>query len=136
MRSWPTLSGCWASCTRIPSARGTTRLAAAYRAAGRAGEAIPLFEQVLADRQRVLGEEHRDTLSSWNNLASAYRAAGRFGEAIPLYEATLADGERVLGEEHPDTLNSRSNLASAFYQAAGRLGQAIPLYERNTWRDP
>ena len=31
-------------------------LAAAYRAAGRLDEAIPLYERTLADRERVLGE--------------------------------------------------------------------------------
>jgi len=83
----------------------------AYRAAGRLDEAIPLYERTLADRERVLGETHPDTLMSRNNLAHAYRAAGRLDEAIPLYERTLADRERVLGETHPDTLMSRNNLA-------------------------
>ncbi|MFC0567396.1 tetratricopeptide repeat protein, partial [Plantactinospora siamensis] len=64
--------------------------------------------------ERVLGEEHPNTLRSRNNLAYAYRAAGRLGEAIPLYEATLVARERVLGEEHPDTLASRNNLAAAY----------------------
>ena len=48
-------------------------LAAAYEAAGRLGEAIPLFEQTLADRERVLGPDHPDTLASRNNLAGARR---------------------------------------------------------------
>ena len=76
-------------------------LADAYQAAGRLGEAIPLYEQTLADRERVLGADHPDTLTSRNNLAGAYEAAGRLGEAIPLYEQTLADRERVLGADHP-----------------------------------
>ena len=104
-------------------------LAAAYQAAGRLDEAIPLYERTLADRERVLGETHPDTLTSRNNLAAAYQAAGRLDEAIPLYERTLADREQVLGETHPDTLTSRNNLALA-YRAAGRLDEAIPLFER------
>jgi tetratricopeptide (TPR) repeat protein len=104
-------------------------LAAAYQAAGRLAEAIPLCERTLADRERVLGETHPDTLTSRNDLASAYQDAGRLAEAIPLYERTLADYERVLGETHPDTLTSRNNLAAA-YQDAGRLAEAITLQER------
>lgn len=50
-------------------------LSAAYRAAGWAVEAIPLFEQSLADRGWVLGPDHPDTLASRDNLASAYRDA-------------------------------------------------------------
>ncbi|MEW1739757.1 tetratricopeptide repeat protein, partial [Nocardia beijingensis] len=72
------------------------------------------LEQALADRERVLGADHPDTLVSRNNLASVYKAAGRVVEAIPLYERTLADRERVLGADHPNTLGSRNNLAGAY----------------------
>ena len=45
---------------RDPPGTRTSRgnLAAAYRAAGRLDEAIPLLERTLADRERVLGETH------------------------------------------------------------------------------
>jgi tetratricopeptide (TPR) repeat protein len=91
-------------------------------------QAIEYGQGLAADRERVLGETHPDTLTSRNNLATAYRAAGRLDEAIPLLERTLADRERVLGETHPDTLTSRNNLAAA-YRAAGRLGDAEGLAE-------
>ena len=39
-------------------------LAAAYQAAGRVAEAIPLFEQTLVGRERLLGPDHPDTLTS------------------------------------------------------------------------
>ena len=94
-----------------------------------AAQAIAVGEPLLADRERVLGPDHPDTLTSRNNLAAAYRAAGRAAEAIPLHERTLADRERVLGPDHPDTLTSRNNLALA-YRAAGRAAEAIPLHER------
>ncbi|WP_344243861.1 tetratricopeptide repeat protein, partial [Microlunatus panaciterrae] len=104
-------------------------LAYAYRSAGDLGRAIPLYEQTLPDRERVLGPDHPDTLASRNNLAGAYQSAGDLGRAIPLYEQTLTDRERVLGPDHPDTLASRNNLAYA-YESAGDLGRAIPLYEQ------
>ena len=104
-------------------------LAYAYRSAGRLGEAIPLYQEVLAGRGRVLGPDHPDTLTCRNDLAGAYQSAGRLGEAIPLSEQTLTDCEWVLGPDHPDTLTSRNNLAYA-YRSAGRLGEAIPLYQQ------
>jgi tetratricopeptide (TPR) repeat protein len=104
-------------------------LAFAFRAAGRVGEAIPLYERTLADRLGVLGDNHPDTLVARNNLASAYRTVERLDEAIQLYERTLADRVWVLGEGHPETLLSQANLATA-YRAAGRVGEAIPLFER------
>ena len=94
-----------------------------------AAQAIEVAEPLLADRERVLGPDHPDTLTARNNLAEAYQAAGRAAEAIPLHERTLADRERVLGPDHPDTLTSRNNLALA-YRDAGRAAEAIPLHER------
>ena len=88
-------------------------LAGAYESAGRLGEAIALYGEVVADCVRVLGEGHPDTLASRNNLAHAYESAGRLGEAIPLFEEVLADCVRVLGEDHPHTLTSRRNLEAA-----------------------
>ena len=52
-------------------------LASTYYEAGRAAEAIPLYEQALADLERVLGPDHPYTLASRNNLAIAHQAAAR-----------------------------------------------------------
>jgi tetratricopeptide (TPR) repeat protein len=96
---------------------------------GQPGRAARYLQRALADRLRVLGADHPDTLGSRNNLAGAHESAGDLGRAIPLYEQTLADSMRVLGADHPRTLTSRNNLAGAYY-AAGDLGRAIPLYEQ------
>jgi tetratricopeptide (TPR) repeat protein len=104
-------------------------LAAAYQAAGRPAEAVPLFERTLVGRERLLGPEHPDTLTTQNNLAAAYQDAGRAGEARLLFELTLAARERLLGPNHPSTLNSRGNLAAA-YREAGRAAEAIRLLEQ------
>ena len=105
-------------------------LAGAYQTAGRLDEAIPLYEQNLEDRTRILGPHHPDTLTARNNLANAYHDAGRLNEAIPLHEQNLEDRTRILSPHHPDTLNSRNNLAGA-YDDAGRLDDAIELFEQN-----
>ena len=104
-------------------------LAGAYQSAGRLGQAIDLYEQTLADSERILEADHPDTLVLRNNLASAYESAGRLGQAIDLFEQNLADRLRVLGPGNPDTLASRGNLAYA-YESAGRLDEAIPLFEQ------
>ena len=103
-------------------------LADAYQAVGRLAEAVPLFEASLTDRERVLGVDHPDTLTSRITLALAYQAIGRLAEAVPLFEATVTDCERLLGPDHPDTLVSRHALALA-YRAVGRLADAIPLQD-------
>ena len=60
-------------------------LAAAYRLVGRYREAVDLFEKVFAVREKRLGPEHPETLTSLNNLAVAYRLAGRLTEAISFH---------------------------------------------------
>jgi hypothetical protein len=93
-------------------------LAMAYHATGRAGDAIPLVQQILAARERLLGADHPSTLASRNNLASAYRAAGRPAEALPLFEQNVAACERLLGADHPRTLASRHSLDLARQESA------------------
>jgi tetratricopeptide (TPR) repeat protein len=93
-------------------------LACAYLDAGRVSEAIAIYESLLADRERILGIEHADTLFTRNNLARAYLDAGRVGGAITIYETLLADQERILGPEHPETIDTSNDLALA-KQVAG-----------------
>jgi tetratricopeptide (TPR) repeat protein len=92
-------------------------------------QAIEYGQDLMADRERVLGETDPYTLLSRANLAHVYRNAGRLDEAIPLLERALADYERVLGETHPGTLTTRNNLALA-YRDAGRLDEAEGLRNR------
>ena len=54
-------------------------------------EVVPQFEQTLADRERVLGQAHPDTLTSHDNLAIAYKDAGRLDEAKGCRRRAQAD---------------------------------------------
>jgi tetratricopeptide (TPR) repeat protein len=92
-------------------------------------QAIEYGQALVADRERILGQAHPDTLTSRNNLALAYQNSGRLEEAIALYEQIRTDFERILGPDDPSTLTSCNNLASA-YQDAQRLTEAIALYEQ------
>ncbi len=92
----------------------------------RCEEAVRLDEETLSIRERVMGPEHPDNLSSRSNLASGYRDLVRYEEAVRLDEETLSIRERVLGPENPDTLTSRRNLAQA-YRAEGRNTEADEL---------
>jgi tetratricopeptide (TPR) repeat protein len=90
---------------------------------------LPIGEDVLAEYEQVLGENHPDALTSRNNLAYVYQDAGRLDEAIPLYERTLTGLEQVLGDSHPYTMAARGNLATT-YRAVGRLSEAEALRGR------
>ena len=89
-------------------------------------QAVVIGELLVADRARVLGPDHPDTLGSRYNLAIAYLTAGRTEEAIALHEQTMAARERILGPDHPSTLKARNSLANA-YRAVGRTAEAKDL---------
>jgi tetratricopeptide (TPR) repeat protein len=96
---------------------------------GDAAGALPLYRRALDSRERVLGNEHPNTLLSVNNLALCMRALGDAAGALTLHRRALDGYERVLGKEHPDTLTSVNNLAGCM-RALGDAAGALPLYRR------
>jgi len=94
---------------------------------GRYNEAEKSFSQVIETRQRVLGAEHPDTLTSIANLASTFWNQGRWKEAKGLEVQVIETRKRVLGAEHPDTLTSMANLAST-YRNQGQWKEAEELF--------
>jgi hypothetical protein len=95
---------------------------------GKLKNAERLEVMVMETMERVLGEEHPDTLTSMNNLAVAYMIMGKLKlklkEAEGLQVMVMETRKRVLGEEHPATLTSMSNLAST-HQNQGKLKEAL-----------
>ena len=112
-----------------PSLDLLDRMCGAYFQQGRYGHAIGSSEAALNGRERLLGSEHPDTLTSVNRLAMLLQAKGDYAGAEPLLRRTLEGTERVLGHEHPHTLESVNNLA-ALLQAKGDYAGAEPLYRR------
>ncbi len=97
---------------------------------GKYAEAIPLAEQALAIRKKVLGDNHPDVAASLNNLAELYQSQGRYTEAEPLYQQSLAIFKQQLGDNHPDVAQSLHNLA-LLYEFQGRYAEAEPLYQQS-----
>jgi tetratricopeptide (TPR) repeat protein len=110
-------------------ARLQTILGNTLRELGSYPTAIAVLERARLTRQRELGADHPDTLTTLNNLAWAYHAAGKLPEAIKLFEQVKAAQVAKLGADHPNTLITLNNLARA-YQDAGRLPEALPLFEQ------
>ncbi|MFI5938135.1 tetratricopeptide repeat protein, partial [Actinoplanes sp. NPDC051494] len=94
--------------------------------AGLHATAVTYWQHMSEQAVRLLGDEHRDTLSVRANLAVSYWQAGRTAEAIAIQEKVLADVVRSLGDEHRDTLSVRANLAVSYWQA-GRTAEAIAI---------
>jgi eukaryotic-like serine/threonine-protein kinase len=81
-----------------------------YSDLGLYARAQPLLERSVEIRQRVLGPEHRETLSSRYDLAGTLWREGRYSESEKLSRETVETSRRVLGPEHPDTLLSMTVL--------------------------
>ncbi len=92
-------------------------------------EAEAKEREALAIRQKVLGELHPHTATSYNNVAFCLDNQSKHVEALPLYRKALAIREKVLGEKHPETADSYSNVAACLnYQ--DRHAEALPLFRK------
>ncbi|KAJ6042987.1 FabD/lysophospholipase-like protein [Penicillium canescens] len=96
---------------------------------GRYREAETVSQMVLASREKVLGLEHPDTLSSISNLGSVLVSQGKYEEAEAMHRRALQDREKVLGTEHPDTLTSVNNLGSVLV-SPGKYEEAEAMHRR------
>ena len=105
-------------------------LARALVRRGRSGDAETIYRELLADRIRVQGQDHIDTLATRHDLAAALGVQGRYGDAEQLYRRLLADDDRLRGPDHRETLAARYNLARMIglqgrYREAEELGRQI-----------
>jgi tetratricopeptide (TPR) repeat protein len=105
------------------------RLAGAYLTAGRAAEAVSLFQWVLTARFGELGGDHPGTIAARHNLGHALVATNQLADAVTVLDQAVGDYERARGPDHLDTAGAREDLAAA-YRAAGQFADAIRLYQR------
>ena len=101
---------------------------------GNDAEAVGLYRQVIASREKCWGPSHRYTLHAITNLAIALAdmdnlSEAILSEAIELHRGALEAKEKTLGPEHPETLQSVSNLAVALHKS-GDLSEALVLQRR------
>src|SRR5262249_32658494 len=66
-------------------------------------EAVPLLRQAADVSQKILGEDHPETVAWYSELANGLvRKGGDLVEAEKLQRRVLADHVRLLGARHPD----------------------------------
>ena len=94
---------------------------------GRCAEAIPLAEEIVQTRQRLLGDASPYYAGSLSTLAFLYYAQGDYGRAEPLYRQALEISKKTRGQNHPDYATDLNNLAG-LYDAKGDYARAEPLY--------
>ena len=83
------------------------------------------------EERSVLGEQHPDVATSFNNLALRYQGQERYAEAESFLQRTFSIYyEQQLGNDHPHVARNLSNLA-VLYQKQGRYAEAELLCERS-----
>jgi tetratricopeptide (TPR) repeat protein len=105
------------------------QLAAAYLAAGYAGDAVTWYQRVLAERGRELAPGHPAIVAARVNLARSLIMAREPADAVTVLHRAVTECEQFRGPGHPDTLNVSDELAAA-YLAAGDSTAAIRLLSR------
>jgi tetratricopeptide (TPR) repeat protein len=81
-------------------------------------------------REKVLGREHPDTLTSVSQLGTVLERQGKYKEAEAMHQRALEGREKVLGREHPDTLTSVSNLGLVL-SSQGKYKEAEAMHRRD-----
>ncbi|KAI2827285.1 hypothetical protein CBS133816_6557 [Aspergillus niger] len=97
---------------------------------GKYQEAEAMHQQALQKREKILGPEHPDTLTSISQLGSVLAQQGKYTEAEIIQQQALQGREKALGPEHPDTLISISQLGSVLAQQ-GKYTEAEVMYQQD-----
>lgn len=108
------------------TATALNNLAESYRAAGRYGDAEPLYREALKIGRKIFGTEHPDYALRLSNLSVLLKATGRFEEAEPLSREAFEITRRTLGVEDPEYAIRLNNLAVLLMEMS-RFEEAEPL---------
>ncbi|OQE34388.1 hypothetical protein PENCOP_c018G06557 [Penicillium coprophilum] len=92
-------------------------------------EAEVMHRRALGAREKVLGSEHPDMITSVSNLGLVLSSQGKYDEAEAMHRRDLEGSEKVLGREHPDTLTSIDNLGDVLF-SQGKYDEAEAMHRR------
>ncbi|MFO1078283.1 MAG: serine/threonine-protein kinase [Planctomycetota bacterium] len=122
----------------LVEARLLQAAASTMRGLGMAPAAAAPQAEALAIRRRELGDDHEDTLRSFQESAVLEHALAHPAECVRLLRETLPRLRRVFGEDDALTLAAMSNLAAGL-QEQNQLAEAEALarevIERKTRKD-
>ncbi|MGW2963917.1 tetratricopeptide repeat protein [Streptomyces sp. NPDC001220] len=118
----------------VPAPEAVAALAGRHNAGlslgrlGRWAEAGEMHRAVAAERARLLGPGHPDTLASRYEIAFTLSRTGRAADALREYTEVAHARERGLGADHPDTLAARQEMAYVL----GQLGRHFEAHQAYT----
>ena len=96
---------------------------------GNYAQALSWDQKALAISEKVLGTEHPDTATIYNNIGEVYRAQGSYPLALEWYRKALAIREKAPDTDHPNTATTYNNIALV-YKAQGDYPLALEWYRK------
>lgn len=111
----------------LAAARLRGVLGSAYWSLGHIAKVRPLFEQALADRTRLLGERHEDSLHTMYQLARYEHELGHIDRAQELIVRVVELRSETLGPKSEGTLQAMNELANVL-ESQTRYAEAEALY--------
>ena len=96
---------------------------------GNYASALEWCQKALTIVERVLGTDHPDTASTYNNIAAVYDDMGDYASALEWYQKALGIRERVLGTDHPDTATTYHNIGTNYFEQ-GDFREALQWLEK------
>jgi len=73
---------------------------------------LEYYQKALAIREKVLGLEHPDTATSYNNIAILYYTMQKHQEAAKMMQKAIDVWEKVLPANHPNLINAKRDLVT------------------------
>jgi len=80
-------------------------------------------------QEKVLGKEHSDIATSYNNLGFVYSHKQDYLNAINYYQKALILREKILGKEHPSIADLYNNLGFV-YLAKGEKQKGVAYFQK------
>ena len=112
------------------------RLGEIYQSLEQYDRALPLLEDALAARRRVLGPASLETAASLENLGEVQNERGEFEAAEAFLREALEVEEKLLGNEHPEVADTQQALGVARHglgdwpEAEKRFRRALEIRDR------
>ena len=92
-------------------------------------EALEIAKRCVELSEKLFGENHPDTATSYNEIGVVYDNKGDYDTALEYYNTALVIRKQLLGENHPDTAASYNNIGNA-YDSLGDYDTALENYNK------
>jgi len=92
-------------------------------------KALECYHKTLTINERVLGEEHPNTIKIYNNMAKTCQNIGNYSQALKWFQKSLEIGLKATDENDPSFVNTYNNIGS-IYSNQANYSEALVYYQK------